>query len=157
MAKKKAKAKPEGEGAEGKKKSKKKLVIVAVLLVVLCGGGYVYMGMSKKPVAGASGGPPTTLTGTLIEETSLTVNLRDGHYLQFTAALDVAAGQSATILATDDAVVLDILNAQAAAMTEPELLAPGGKAKLKAGMVAALNQEWPGLISSVYFEQFTMQ
>lgn len=157
MAKKKDKTKPDAEGTEGKKKSKKKLVLIGLLVVVLGGGGYVYMGKSKKPVASATGGPPTTVAGTLIEETSLTVNLRDGHYLQFTVAFDVAAGQSATILATDSAVVLDTLNAQASAMTEPELLAPGGKAKLKAGIVAAMNQEWPGLISTVFFEQFTMQ
>ena len=156
MAKKKEKVKAEGEATEGKKKSKKKLVIVAVLILVL-GGGYVYMGMGKKPAASGSGGPPTTVAGTQIAESSLTVNLRDSHYLQFTVDFNVAVGQSATILATDDGVVLDILNTQAGAMTEAELLAPGGKAKLKANIVSAMNKEWPGLISAVFFEQFTMQ
>lgn len=155
MAKQKTKESP-SEGESPKKKGKKKLLVVPLLIVVLA-GGYFYMGMSKKPTASASGGPPTTVGGTLVEEQSLTVNLRDNHYLQFTVALQVAAGQSAKILATDQAVVLDILNTQAAAMTETELLAPGGPARLKSDIVKAIDQEWPGLVTAVYFEQFTMQ
>jgi hypothetical protein len=42
-------------------------------------------------------------------------------------------------------------------MTETQLLQPGGPAKLKANIVRALGQDWPGLIVAVFFEQFTMQ
>lgn len=150
--------KTESDASEGKKKSsKKKLMIVAFLVIVLGGGGFVYMNMGKKPAASASGGPPTTVEGQLLEETSLTVNLRDNHYLQFTAALQLGPGQSQKILVTDQPVVLDILNTQAAAMTEPQLLQPSGPTKLKTNILAALNQEWPGLVKAIYFEQFTMQ
>jgi flagellar basal body-associated protein FliL len=152
------KKKKKTDAEEGEKKKKgKKLFVVPVLIIVLAGGAYFYMGMSKKPAAGAAGGPPTTVGGTLVEETSLTVNLRDNHYLQFTAALEVASKGSSKILATDQAVVLDILNTQAGAMTEPELLKAGGPAELKANIMKAINQEWPGLVTAVYFEQFTMQ
>jgi len=157
---KKADTSPTDEEApsDGKKKGgKKKLTLVAVAVIVLGGGAFAYMNMSKKPAASASGGPPTTVRGNLLEETSLTVNLRDNHYLQFTVALQIAPGQDQKILVTDQAVVLDILNTQAAAMSEPRLLEPTGPAKLKANILAALNQEWPGLVQAVYFEQFTMQ
>jgi flagellar basal body-associated protein FliL len=156
MAKKKAAEEGAATEDSPKKKSKKKLLVVPLLVIVLA-GGYYYMGKAKKPVASASGGPPTTVKGALVEEQSLTVNLRDNHYLQFTAALQVAPGAPSKILTTDQAVVLDILNAQAGAMTEPQLLAPGGAARLKANIVRALDQEWPGMVSAVYFEQFTMQ
>lgn len=157
MAKKTTTKQAEGQEEGAKKKSKKKLMVVPLLIIVLAGGAYFYMGMGKKPAASASGGPPTTVGGTLTVEQSLTVNLRDGHYLQFTVALQVAPKEDAEILTTDQAVVLDILNTQASAMTEPELLAAGGPARLKADIVRAMDQEWPGLITAVYFEQFTMQ
>lgn len=160
MAKKKNKTTPvdetEGEGGK-KKKSKKKLMLVAVLVIVLGGGAFAYMSMGKKPMAAATGGPPTTVSGMLEVQNELTVNLRDGHYLEFTVALDVPKGQNAAILTADAPVVLDILNSQAAAMTEPQLLQPGGTAKLKASILRAMDQEWPGLVSAVYFEQFVMQ
>jgi hypothetical protein len=53
--------------------------------------------------------------------------------------------------------VLDILNDQAGAMTETQLLQAGGPAKLKANIVRALDQDWPGLVVGVFFEQFVMQ
>jgi flagellar basal body-associated protein FliL len=83
--------------------------------------------------------------------------LRDNHYLQFTAALEVATGKTYTVLVTDQPIVLDILNQQAGAMTETQLLQPGGVAQLKANIVAALGRDWPGLVVSVFFEQFVMQ
>ncbi|HMK96746.1 MAG TPA: flagellar basal body-associated FliL family protein [Acidimicrobiales bacterium] len=139
----------------GKKKGKKKLFIVLLLVVVgVAGAGY--MTMMKKPPAD-KGGPTTTAGGPLTEEASLTVNLRDNHYLEFTAALQTYRGQSDKVLTTDQAIVLDILNAQAEAMTEGQLLQPNGPARLKADIIRALNQEFPGLVQAVYFEQFVMQ
>jgi flagellar FliL protein len=154
MAKKKTAA-PE-EGAEPKKKSKKKLVMVLLLLVVLGAGGFGYKTMTKKPMA-AKGSPTTTVAGPITEEASLTVNLSDAHYLEFTAAIQTNPGKSDVILTTDQAIVLDILNTQAGATTEAQLLAPGGATRLKADMLQALNREWPGLVQAVYFEQFVMQ
>ena len=115
------------------------------------------MTMTKKAVAAAKGAPTTTVAGQILEETALTVNLRDNHYLQFTAALECAPGKSYAILVTDQPIVLDILNRQAGAMSEAELLQPGGTATLKANIVRALGQDWPGLVVGVYFEQFVMQ
>jgi len=139
----------------GKKKGKKKLFIVLLLVVVgVAGAGY--MTMMKKPPAGKDG-PTTTARGPLTEEASLTVNLRDNHYLEFTAALQTYPGKSDKILTTDQAIVLDILNSQAEAMTEGQLLQPNGPARLKAEIIRALSQEFPGLVQAVYFEQFVMQ
>jgi flagellar basal body-associated protein FliL len=158
MAKSKAtKEEVPAEGAEPKKKSKKKLVLVFLVVVVLGVGGFGYMKMSKKPPVAVKGAPTTTAGGPITEEASLTVNLRDNHYLEFTAGIQTVPGQSDAVLTTDQPIVLDILNTQAESMTQTQLLMPNGPAKLKAGMVQALNQEWPGLVQAVYFEQFVMQ
>lgn len=153
----KKKTTPETEdGADKPKKGKKKLLLVA-LVVVVAAGAFGYMTMMKKASASAKGGPTTTKAGMILEETSLTVNLRDNHYLQFTAALEVAPGKTYSVLAADQPIVLDILNDQAEAMTETQLLQPGGPAMLKANIVQALGQVWPGLVVAVFFEQFVMQ
>ena len=151
---------PAAEGAEGaapKKKGKKKLVLVFLLVVVIGVGGFGYMTMTKKPAVAVKGGPTTTAGGPITEESSLTVNLRDNHYLEFTAAIQTFPGKSDGVLTTDQPIVLDILNSQAEAMTETQLLMANGPARLKANMVMALNQEWPGLVQAIYFEQFVMQ
>jgi flagellar basal body-associated protein FliL len=150
---------PEAEQPEEpiKKKGKKKLIVVAALIVVVViGGAYGFKTMTKHKAA-ATTGPTTTVGGPITVEDSLTVNLRDDHYLEFTAAIQTAPGKSIKVLTTDQPIVLDILNTQAEAMTETQLLAPGGDAKLKADIVAAMNDRWPGLVQNVYFNQFVMQ
>ena len=68
-----------------------------MLVLVLVVGAFGYKTMTKKPVA-LDKGPVAVTGGPTLEETSLTVNLRDGHYLEFTAALQVAHGKSAKSL-----------------------------------------------------------
>jgi flagellar FliL protein len=152
-----AKKKTTPETEDGAKPKKKKLPLIVAVIVVIGAGGFGYMTMTKKAAAAAKGSPTTTVAGPILEETALTVNLKDNHYLQFTAALECAPGKSYSVLATDQPIVLDILNDQAEAMSETELLQPGGPAKLKANIVRALGQDWPGLVVGVYFEQFVMQ
>jgi flagellar basal body-associated protein FliL len=152
-----AKKKTAAEGEDGAKGKKKKLPMIVALIVVLGAGGFGYMTMTKKASAAVKGAPTTTVAGQILEESSLTVNLRDNHYLQFTAALECAPGKSYAILTTDQPIVLDILNDQAEAFSEAQLLQPGGTAKLKADIVRAIGQDWPGLVVNVYFEQFVMQ
>ena len=152
MAKKDSSKEPEEEHA--KKKGSKKKILVPILLVVVLGGGVYYMKFMKKPPHHVAGSAPA---GPITVENSLTVNLRDGHYLQFTAGIQTYAGKSDKILTTDQAVVLNVLNAQAAQMTEPQLLLPSGPARLKAAIVASLDKYFPGLVQAVYFEQFVMQ
>jgi flagellar basal body-associated protein FliL len=152
-----AKKKTTPETEDGAKPKKKKLPLIVAVIVVIGAGGFGYMTMTKKASAAAKGGPTTTVAGQILEETALTVNLKDDHYLQFTAALECAPGKSYAVLAADQPIVLDILNNQAEAMTETELLQPGGPAKLKANIVRALGQDWPGLVTAVFFEQFVMQ
>jgi flagellar basal body-associated protein FliL len=152
-----AKKKTAAEGEDGAKGKKKKLPMIVALIVVLGAGGFGYMTMTKKASAAVKGAPTTTVAGQILEESSLTVNLRDNHYLQFTAALECAPGKSYSVLATDQPIVLDILNDQAGDMTETQLLQPGGPARLKASIVRALGQDWPGLVVGVFFEQFVMQ
>jgi len=149
MAKKSKTTKDQEEG--GKKKGKKKLLIIILLVVVVAGAGY--MKMHKKPAhhVGAAGLGPITV------ENSLTVNLQGGHYLQFTAGIQTFPDKSDKILTTDQAIVLDVLNAEAEDMTEPQLLQAGGPQRLKEAIVGALNHDWPGLVEAVYFEQFVMQ
>ena len=152
-----AKKKTATEAGDGAKPKKKKLPLIVALVVVLGAGGFGYMTMTKKAAANAKGAPTTTVAGQILEESSLTVNLRDNHYLQFTAALECAPGKTYAVLAADQPIVLDILNDQAEAMSEAQLLQPGGPASLKANIVRALGQEWPGLVVAVFFEQFVMQ
>lgn len=160
MAKKPATPEPEPsqDGApQTKKKGKKKLLAIIAVVVVVCAGAYTYMSMSKKASVAAASGPTTTAGGPIVEENPLTVNLRDGHYLQFTVAIQVNPGKSDKVLTTQQPIVLDILNTQAAGTTETALLKPGGPARLKANIAAALNNEWPDLVQAIYFEQFVMQ
>ncbi len=152
-----AKKKTTPEAEDGAKPKKKKLPKIVALIVLIGIAGFGYMTMTKKPAAAAKGVPTTTVAGQILEESSLTVNLKDNHYLQFTAALECAPGKTYAVLATDQPIVLDILNNQAEAMSETQLLQPGGPAKLKANIVRALGRDWPGLIVGVYFEQFVMQ
>lgn len=147
----------EGGEPKNKKKGKRKLLLVATVLVVVCAGAYGYMSMSKKANSAAASGPTTTAGGPIVVQNALTVNLRDGHYLQFTVGIQVNPGKSDKVLTSDQAIVLDILNTQAQGMTEAALLKPGGPARLKADIVQALNNEWPGLVQAIYFEQFVMQ
>jgi flagellar basal body-associated protein FliL len=146
----------EQAGEQPKKKGKGKLIVVALLVVVIAGGAFGYMTMTKHKAAAATG-PTTTLGGPITEEGSLTVNLRDDHYLEFTAAIQTTPGKSVKVLVRDEAIVLDILNTQAEDMTQAELLEPNGPATLKANIIQAMNQRWPGLVQNVYFEQFVMQ
>jgi len=146
------------EPGEAEKPKHGKRTLLLVLLPVLVVGAFGYKTMTKKPpVAAGKGGPTTTVAGPTLEETSLTVNLRDGHYLEFTAALQVAVGKKYTALSSNQPVVLDILNTQAEATTEAQLLSPGGVALLKSNIIRALDRDWPGLVVNVYFEQFVMQ
>ena len=150
---------PDNEpGAAKPKKKKSKRLILVVLVVVAAAGGVGYKTLLKHaPAAAGQDGPTTTVAGPITEETSLTVNLRDGHYLEYTVAIQTNPGQSLKILVKYQPVILDILNSQAQTMTEAQLLAPGGPGLLKAGIVGALNRRWPGLVQAVYFEQFVMQ
>ena len=152
-----AKKKTTPETEDGAKPKKKNLPKIVALIVVIGIAGFGYMTMTKKPAAAAKGVPTTTVAGPILEESSLTVNLKDNHYLQFTAALECATGKTYAVLVADQAIVLDILNDQAESMSETQLLQAGGPAKLKANIVRALGQDWPGLVVAVFFEQFTMQ
>jgi flagellar FliL protein len=143
-----------GKKAKKAKKSKKKLIIIVV--VVLLVGGLGYKMTAKKPVV-VPKGPVAIAGGPTVVEDSLTVNLRDDHYLQFTPALQFAFGKSAKALNAYTPQVTDILIAEASAMTETELLTAQGPQELKANIIRALDRLWPGLVVAVYFEQFVMQ
>jgi flagellar FliL protein len=148
---------PEATEPESKpKKKKKKIIFIVPLVLILALAGFGYKTMTKKPAV-AKGGPTTTVGGPITAESSLTVNLRDGHYLEFTVGIQTAPGKADKVLTTDQPIVLDILNGQAEVMTEAQLLEPSGPAKLKADIVQAMNQQWPGLVQAIYFEQFVMQ
>ena len=69
----------------------------------------------------------------------------------------MATGKKYTLLANNQPIVLDILNTQAEQTTEAQLLLPGGVAALKKSIIHALDQDWPGLVVNVFFEQFVMQ
>ena len=150
MAKETASEAPDKEGAKPKK-SKKKLVIL-LLVVVIGVAGFGYETMTKKP---AGKGPAPA--GPVVVENSLTVNLRDGHYLQYTAGLQLSLGSSPKALDNYTPQVMDILISQASGFTESGLLAPGGRHALKTDILSAMNKFWPGIVVAVYFEQFVMQ
>ncbi len=69
----------------------------------------------------------------------------------------MAAGKKYTLLSANQPIVLDILNTQAEQTTEAQLLLPGGVLTLKKNIMRAIDQDWPGLVVNVFFEQFVMQ
>ena len=157
MAKKTKPGAPDAEKGAADKPKHGKRTLLLVLVPVLLVGAFGYKTITKKPPAVVKGSPTTTVAGPTLEETSLTVNLRDGHYLEFTAALQVAVGKKYTVLANNQPIVLDILNTQAEQSTEAQLLMPGGVTALKKSIIGALDKDWPGLVVNVFFEQFVMQ
>ena len=156
MNKKKDNDHEETEGAPAKKKGKMKLVIVLLLVVRRRSRVRLQDHDQEAPRLG-QGRPDHDRRGGCSPR-GLAHGQPEGQPLPGVHPRHRAVpGQSSAVLTKDQAIVLDILNTQAGAVTETQLLMAGGPARLKAAIVQALGHEWPGLVQSVYFEQFVMQ
>jgi flagellar FliL protein len=142
-----------------KKKGRLPVVLIPAVIVAvgILGAAYILVGRAPAKAAGASTTTTTVAPGPTVGEPALTVNLSDGHYLQFTAVLQLAHGAKATPLSSSQARVVDMLIADASGQTETALTGPDGQAKFKAAIVSSLDGVWPKLVTTVYFTQFVMQ
>lgn len=145
----KAEAKP--------KKSKKKLVIILVLVLLV--GGFEAKSMLLKTHYKPGQAVPL---GTILPLDQLTVNLSDGHLVQASISLQLTAVASKSV-ANDiprfDDAAITILGEQ----TYESLLAPGGRAAVKAGILKQIQTILGTVdgaaqqVSAIYFTSFVIQ
>lgn len=158
---------------EEKKKGSKTvmLAVVVIVLLILGGGGYVFMSRralasSKKSDKANTPAPKADATPVaVIPLESFVVNLADPDHSSFlrigiTVAFSKALPKGPENPAESPLVpqirdtVLGVLNT----WQSSALLAPEGKTKLKAQLLAALRQRLPDLeISDLYFTDFLIQ
>lgn len=148
------------------------LAIVVVVLLILGGGGYVFMSRRALASSKKSGKPKAPEVKTdappvaVIPLESFVVNLADPDHNSFLRiGITVALSKALPKGAAEDAAaspfvpqirdtVLGVLNT----WQSTALLAPDGKAKLKAQILAALQQRLPDLgVSDLYFTDFLIQ
>jgi flagellar basal body-associated protein FliL len=123
----------EGEDGEKKKGGKLKLIIILVL-VIAAAGGYYEFGQSKPVVYKPGQMAPNAGVDSLPQ---LTTSLSDGNLVQVTVAMQLSTVASVTIMTTDLPQIEDAEISIFGSETEASLLAPGGKAALKAQLLAA--------------------
>lgn len=166
-------ANPKPGAPEEKKKGSKIAIlgIAVILILVLGGGGYVFMSRralasSKKTDKAKASVLKTDATPVaVIPLESFVVNLADPDHSTFlrigiTVALSKPMPKGPENPADSPLVpeirdtILEVLNT----WQSSSLLAPDGKAKLKAQLLAALQQRVPELaISDLYFTDFLIQ
>jgi flagellar basal body-associated protein FliL len=145
-----------GAGEEKVKKSKKKLIIILVVLLLV---GFEAKSMLLKPHYKAG---QTVPLGTILPLDQLTVNMSDGHLVQASISLQltkVAAKTTTTDVPRFDDAAITVLGAQ----TYDQLLAPGGRAAVKAQILVLCQKIAPPVdgaaqeVSAVYFTSFVVQ
>ncbi|MGH9407390.1 MAG: flagellar basal body-associated FliL family protein [Terriglobia bacterium] len=156
-------------GPEVSKKKSKLLLIVIVLVVLLALGGGGYLMMSRRAMAGSKKAQPKVdpdaPPAAMVPLDSFLVNLADPGRQAFLrvgislalskppAASSEGANELAWIPEVRDSVLAVLTTWQST-----DLLAPGGKKKLKAQLLSALQQRMPQLgITGVYFTDFLIQ
>ena len=139
------------------KKSKKKVLII--MLVVLAVGGFEAKSILLKPHYRPGQAVPL---GTILALDQLTVNMSDGHLVQAGISLQltkVASKAAATEVPRFDDAAITVLGAE----TYDGLLAPGGRATVKAEILALCQKILPPVdgaaeqVSAVYFTSFVVQ
>ena len=143
--------------AEAPKKSKKMLmIIIALTLVVLGGGGagafFMLRGDSAEAVAPKKG----IVTAA---ESTLTVNLADGHYLKFGFAIQQTeeSGDHAIDLSEAYQLAIDEYTGR----TVAELSTAEGRAKIKESLLAKLIEAYTEddvkMVMDIYYTSFVTQ
>ena len=150
-----APADDEAAPAKPKKSKKKLIVIVAVLLV----GAYVAKGMLitthfKK----GQEAPP----GQIAPLDQLTVNMSDGHLVQTSIDMQLTTVADTKTITADTPLYDDAAISVVGNETYAALLAPGGRAALKAQLLAAFQKiagtsEGAQQVSAVYFVGLVVQ
>ncbi|MEU4618615.1 flagellar basal body-associated FliL family protein [Actinoplanes sp. NPDC023801] len=149
----------EKETAEAPKKSKKMLMIViAMTLVVLGGGGAGAFFMLRGDSASAAEEKPVKGAVVAIDST-LTVNLADGHYLKFGFSLQMteAAGHEEI----DASQALNLAIEQYTGRPIAELSTEEGRNKLKAELLEKIEKAYEHdgtpMVMDLYFTSFVTQ
>lgn len=97
--------------------------------------------------------------GPVLEMTSTTINLADGHYLKMTLALQMPEGADAK-LAKDEgkgAQAVDLAISHLQAKTMKELLPATARTEAKHRIGTEVCQAYEGEVLTVYFTEFVMQ
>lgn len=168
-----AKIESPAPGAPEKKKGSKIVIIgvALVLILVLGGGGYVFMSRRALASSKTTNNPKTSATTAdappvaVIPLESFIVNLADPDHNSFlrvgiTVAVSKPLPTGSETPADSPFVpeirdtILSVLNT----WQSSSLLAPDGKAKLKAQLLAALQKRVPQLgLVDIYFTDFLIQ
>jgi flagellar basal body-associated protein FliL len=123
-----------------KKKGKGKLVGIVVAVVVVAGIGAKF----TLPSGGKAGAAvdPTPTPGQVVDLGTITINLADPtpHYAEVGLALEVSPTASADKLTTQMPLLQDAAVSQLSALTEAQVLAPGGQDAIRAALTTRAQQ-----------------
>jgi len=160
---------PAAVAGRGRKKSGKKTFAAGVMLFSGIGYG-VWRTYFPPRAANSADQQKVSSARTVLPLESFTVNLADqeeGRFLRATLSLGVdgklppltkADSKEAEAGAVSMATIRDSILTVLAQCKSDELLTPGGKLKLKADLVNALNRDVPALQTrEVYFTEFLVQ
>jgi flagellar FliL protein len=140
------------DGAEAKPAGKKKklLMLVALVFMVAAGaGGYLMLGGG-----GGAEEEPKPEEGAVLELSSITINLSDGHYLKIGLALQATADAHEE---PAGAKALDLAIDQFSEYSMAELSSGEGRREAKAKLLEHVEEAYEGEVMNVYFTEFVMQ
>ncbi|MHB8189193.1 MAG: flagellar basal body-associated FliL family protein [Ferrimicrobium sp.] len=147
---------------EKKKGGKKKLLLVA-LVIVLAGavGGYFFLFSAKKTPNHKA--PKLIVVGPNFNIPQLTTNLADGHIVQVSMTLELAAGDTTQEVIADEAKLEDTAILVFGSMTYSQLLPTSGRTAAEMTLASQFNQVLAtgnpphDSIVNVYFTSFIVQ
>lgn len=149
----------EKETAEAPKKSNKMLmVVIALVLVILGGGGAGAFFMLRGDTASAAEEKPVKGVVTAAEST-ITVNLADGHYLKLGFALQQTEDAGTEAVDLNEAYQLAI-DAYTGRKLEELSTAEGRekiKEELKAKLIETYTEDKKKMVMDIYYTSFVTQ
>ncbi|GAA3871657.1 hypothetical protein GCM10022243_41160 [Saccharothrix violaceirubra] len=132
-----------------KKKSKKLLIIIVAAVLVLGGGGAAYFMFFKGEST-----PPPPEPGKVIALEAITLNLKDGHFLKLSLALQATADATGEL---DGSRALDLAVSEFSNRSIAELSTSEAREAGKAELLKKIEEAYEGQVMDLYFTQFVMQ
>jgi flagellar FliL protein len=142
----------EADGAEAPKKSKKMLIIIVLAVVVLGGGGAGAYFMFFKSSGDKAVEAPTP--GVVVPLDSITINLKDGHFLKVSIALQASADAAEE---PEGSKALDLLISQFSNKSVAELSSNEARDEQKKELVEKVKKAYEEEVYDIYFTEFVMQ
>lgn len=129
------------------RRSRKKLLVVVLLVLALAGGGYWFV---LKP----GGGDAEPVPGEVLVLEPVQVNLAAGHYLRIGLALQMIEGGHGE---PDGSKALDATIELFTGRKVAELADTETRNKLRAELLASLEDGYHGEVMDIYFTEFVTQ